>query len=566
MPQAGTPSKVIAAMFALTATLMVALAGAFVALQSVFPWMTVANPAESTTATRPTVAVPVDVTAGSPTVAERVLTQVMAAGVPGSAIAGWSEVRGSGGVPGVSFGFGCDPTDGLAPVVAQDRAWVQTRAATDTSLTRAVGTLSVSARAYPAGAGAAAFEGLHQAVLRCSAASAYPASGLGVAALQVRTGSAAAVVWRRGDVLMVGAVTSGNGPGSTTAAMPVFVAFDRALNQALADTCANQDAEAADAARSPYLNRAAFYGHYQNVPVRRPRQSAVLTAEARTTSPVVPVPAPTLPLVPVADLPTPPQPAITQGPTALPAPVALPQPPQAPSKGQVRVVEVRQRVADPDGPGCGWAFTGQVPPAFDADEAQAAFAADARTARRNLTAAWNRWQEAKLVYYDAYADYQSAADRYRRYTRQVAQVRQAWAVVDTARATYYTARDAYLAAVEALAAWEATRAQAREDYRAAQRTCRRQPTPEPAPEAADPTPTPAPAPTPTTAPTPTSAPSSDPEPDPEPRRCPAPRPAILDQTPPTVPASPVPAPAAQLPTPKQEPGRTPTQNQGRAGR
>ena len=189
----------VPALVALTTVLVAALAAAFLMVQSVFPWMTVLNPSQAATSdpVEDTVQV-VDVTTGGPTSAERTLQRVMEVSVP--ALTRWHENAGNAVVPGVSFGFGCDPADGLAPVVAESRSWVLPRTDTSSPVTG----LAVSARAYPAGGGAVAFTGLGQAVLACDAASLYPTGGLGVEAVQVHAGTSTSLVWRRGRVHRTG--------------------------------------------------------------------------------------------------------------------------------------------------------------------------------------------------------------------------------------------------------------------------------------------------------------------------------------------------------------------------
>lgn len=539
-------TKVTAAMFALSATLVACLTGLFLVIQSAFPWMTVFNQrtAETAAVVDGSNAL-VDVTAGGPSAAERVITQVMATPVKALQGRGWAEIQATGGVPGVSFGFGCDPTDGLAPVVAEARSWVQTQRNADTSLTRAVGSLDVSARAYPAGGGAAAFAGLSEAVLRCDDARLFTAQGVGVEVTGVLASDTAALVWRRGDVLMVGRVTASGGPGSTSANMDVFRAFDAALKKALAETCLDPAAGVDDARRSPYLNRTEFFGNSETIPVKRPKSKTVLAAEARTSDPVVPIPAPRIEMPYVSFLPTPPLPAVTKGPTALPMPVPFPTEPSVPTNAPTHQTGVDRKIDDPDGPGCGWAFTGQVPPNFDAEAASADFAKATKAAKRAMSISWVRWQEAKETYYAAYATYTRATEAYTAYAAEVAEVSQAWAEVESARTAYYADLDAYNAAVAALAQWKSDRDAAKVEFAEAKQECRRlanEPDPEPEDE-----PSSGPTTGPSSGPTTSASPSPSPSPTAAPMVCPPVRPLILDAVAPTVPEMPVPAKEAQLP-------------------
>lgn len=545
-----TNGKVTTAMTVLTITLIAALAGSFAIVQSLFPWMTIFNRPDPVAHHAHTAQV-LDVTSGGPTVAEQALTRALGVAVP-ELRAGWQEVRPTGGVPGVSFGFGCDPADGLAPVVAQSRSWVQTGASpTYTATGTATGTLDVSARAYPAGGGAVAFEDMTQAVLGCSSASlSTSTSNLGVEVVQVSTTKTTSLVWRRGDVLMVATITSHGQPTSADPVVPALTRLDRSLDAALATTCPDQRAGVEEARRSPYVNRKAFYGNYRVEQVQR-QDTGEMTAEARTTDPVVPIPGKHFDAPDESVLPTPPVPALTSGPTSLPVPVPSPTEPKAPAATAKDSVSLKHKIADPTGPGCGWAFTGQSAPTFDATTADAAFAQEAATAQAAMAQAWSRWQDAKVAYYAAYAKYATKATAYQTYAAQVEQVRAAWAVVDQARAQYHAALQTYTKAVAALAQWKADRAQARAAYKAAVALCRTQVPPgptQPTPTSPSGTPTSPVDPTvPVTPTVPTATASSTPTV--PPMVCPAPRPKILDATAPTVPASPVPDPAAQLPVP-----------------
>ena len=537
--------KVATAMFAMTCSLIAALAGVFVMTQTVFPWMTVTNRHEAPAAPGAPVSSAVDMTTAGPTVAERTLLRVMRAKSAALSGAGWRETRGTGGVPGVSFGFGCDPTDGLAPVVAQSKSWAF-----------AGQSLEVSARAYPAGGGAVAFEGLTQAVLSCADASLYSGAPVGVESAQILAGRAATLAWRRGDVLMVATTSRESGIASVLSGL---IEFDAALGRELVEVCANPTSGAGDVFRSPYVKRDEFKGNFTAVRVERDPARGGPRAEDRTTDKVVKVPARTLDVPVLVDLPTPPMPAITQGPGALPTPVAVPVVPAAPTTSATDSAEVSKQVADPDGPGCGWAFTGQVEPPFDVSLAESAFATDVESAKKAMSASWRRWQTAKVAYFADYATYSRQARKYKSYAAEVELVRTAWAMVNGARATYYAALADYDAAMEAFKQWAIDRAAAKASFRDAKQVCAtpppaeaptlKPPAPTASPTAAPSAPTASPTAAPTASPTATSSPPAPPSPTGPSMICPPIRPTILARQPPTVPASPRPAPEAQLPTP-----------------
>src|SRR5690606_10390856 len=147
--------------------------------------------------------------------------------------------------------------------------------------------------------------------------------------------------------------------------------LDKTLDAALAGVCVDQGATAGDAARSPYLNRSDYAGHFETETVERPA-SDVLPAEERGKAPVVESPAPVLDVPLVTDLPSVPAPAPTQGPTRIPTPAPVPSLPDAPAKPVLKT-DVDYNVEDVEGPGCGWAFTAQVAPVFDHDAARASY-------------------------------------------------------------------------------------------------------------------------------------------------------------------------------------------------
>lgn len=519
--------KISAAMFALVMALVATLVAFFLLIQSFFPWMTVFNPsAGAAPAKVKDVTRPTNVTNGGPTPAEVALKAVMGSDIAAVRDGGWVPRPAAKGVPGVSFGFACDPTDGLAPVVAEGRSW-----------TRDDSTLTVSARAYPAGGGAVALQGLTEAVARCSAAAAYTSSGLGVETVQVNSRTTNAVVWRRGDVLMVGSTTNGSQPGSVTSVLDVLQGFDSALVKSLTGVCADQSSTVEAALRSPYVERKKFFGNSENVKINRNRKAGLPRAERTKPGIAVAVPAPRIPLPYVADLPSPPVPAVTKGPTGLPAAKPFPVEPTAPVNGVQNSKEVQRKIEDPVGPGCGWAFTGQVPPNFDSDTASRDFNVSVAKANKAMTRSWNRWQRARGAYFEAYARYSRQAEAYKGYAAEVERVRAAWQTVETARANYYVALNSYNAAVQARADFKAEKQAAADDYAQKKAECAKpKPKPKPVKPSASPTPG---------APSSSASPSPSPSPTPT-LQCPPSRPAILDQAPPAVPESPVPAPEAQL--------------------
>jgi hypothetical protein len=206
---------------------------------------------------------------------------------------------------------------------------------------------------------------------------------------------------------------------------------------------------------------------------------------------------------------------------------------------------VVRQIDDARGPGCGWAFTGQVAPVFDAVKAEGDFVIARKRAERRMAASWVAWQDAKFAYYADHAQYRADARAYRAYAEGVAVVSAAWAVVESARASYFAAVAEYEAAVEVAEVFEVDRLLARETFRVERAACA---------ERAN---EPAPAPTPTPTPTPDgsgkgkggdkSSEVVEPEETLPAMVCPPVRPDILSQERPGVPPVPVPSDEAQLP-------------------
>lgn len=533
---------------------LLAAAAVFTALAMLFPWLNplTGDDADPTGASDTVPAAQArTVGTGGPTPAEGVVEGLINADLPGFGT--WDTQRRNASITAPSLGFGCDPKDGLSPTVARSRTYSDETGRE---------TVSVSARAYPAGGGAVALDGITQATDRCEDAwTSTPGVDVGIEAVHVESRRVAALVWRRGDVLVTAAVTTAGRAGSPSAHTDALRHLDEVLTEQLRTTCANPDAPAEAAARSPYLNRRNYAGHHKGEKIHRPASSR-LPAEETAAAPIVAIPAPAVEQPYAPERPTPPNPLPTAGPTALPTEVLPATQPDAPTKPRL-VAEVKRAIADTVGPGCGWAFTGQQAPNFDAEHADAVFDENVAQAQVRLDRKWNRWQDAKIAYWRAYEQYQTRAAAYLDYLAALEQVAVAWQVIEDARADYYTALADYEQARETLKQWRKDRRKARAEYQAALAECRdlaaNPPTTNPTGNptgspTSDPTtsPTTGPNPSPTTGPNP-ATPNQPVQPTqpaaPEAPQCPPERPDILDEAPPTVPSSPVPAPEAQLPTP-----------------
>ena len=382
--------------------------------------------------------------------------------------------------------------------------------------------LTVSA--YTAGSGAVAMAGWAARLTQCSNASVgvVPAPGPStdafVATLRSGGTAASALFWRRGDVIAIVATTSSSRSGLASLA----AAADPLLVSALTGVCANIASTVADAARSPWVARDQFTG---------------LTAPVTVTNAPSPTPAPPQGVTPVpttwspTPLPSvsyPVRPADPVYPLDLPTAVGSPLPPSPLAPAPVSTV-VPSRLDDPVGPGCGWAFTGQVAPPYDATtEAQLA-QGRVTEAQQTLAAAQQAWQVSIVAYWQSVGDYEAQAAAYVAYEAAVRQVAQAWDVISVQRQAYADAVTAYNLAAAARQQFLLDQAAAQTAYDQAVAACQNGTPPTDAPVPTDPT-----LPTDTAAPLPTDVPVFG--------GCPPTVPDILSQPGPTLPPIPTPPP------------------------
>lgn len=455
-----------------------------------------------------------------PTPAQRVIEQVLA--TTPTAVKGrrWQEHT-QVDAAGFPTAVTCGRPSGPGAVVARARSWSQVSGPLPRQLSRSI---TVSLHAYSAGAGAVAFDRLVETVSRCPGAWYGYRGDLGVEAISVGAPVVGAVVWRLGDVVAVVAGQTRNQAMPVSELAQPAREIDQRLQVALAEVCVDVEATSEQASRSPLVDR----GHYTGLRVPRTvtLPSPAATQDSSGVSPSVspvPIPAPEIPL-PEVTLPHRPADPVT--PSTLPSPVPRPTPPAAPSPAPTATT-VTEQIEDTAGPGCGWAFTGQATPRFDAVQAAREFAEARKAALEKLERQWQQWEQAKQEYYVAYADYVKQAEAYQRYAQQVKEVAAAWREIQQERDAYEQVLRAYEAAVEAREKFLAEQAEAQRVWREALQACQATPTPSPAP-------TPAASPSPTS-PAPAVSPSATP-----PVTCPPERPSILDQTPPPVPTKPTP--------------------------
>lgn len=451
----------------LAAILAINIVG-FVALRVMFPWMfwspdTGSASPDSTPGAKSDL---ISVASVSP--AQRAVDNVMAFRSRGFGPP-WRPTDRSAGVPALPAALDCAQDPALAPVYADSRGWVQASGPLPQNITSSV---QISVRAYSAGAGGLALEQLVTGAEECSGTVTSQGPPLGVESELITAGRSSALIWRRGDVLVV--VT-------TRSVLPldllgVWQKYDTALDVTLEGLCADQQSSAEDASRSPYADRKQFVGLTKDTVVQAPTTARVplpAPSPGAATPSEVPIPAPEL-SAPEPTFVATPSPPVT--PQALPSPVDSPSSPDAPSRPPQQK-SVGMRIPDPIGPGCGWSFTGQAQPAYDAAAARAGFRTDLRTTRTSLQRAWGLWQRERVSYFVAYADYARAMQRYSDYATQVNQVTAAWTQVLTLRYAYADALRAWRSANDRYNSFILRQQQAQVQYDNAVATCNSTPPP-----------------------------------------------------------------------------------------
>lgn len=401
--------------------------------------------------------------------------------------------------------------------------------------TTSIGDAQVTLSAYRAGLGASAFVSQRATLAGCDRVVTSDAPGLGIAAVHAQLGASHAVIWRRGDV--IAAVTAPTDPSALARTV------DTALEAALTDPgtrCAAQDSTVADTVRSP-LGTQAFTGLIQTFTVTPSpaAQALLVSADAPGGDTALP------------DVDLPRRPADPVWPAALPAKVTKPHLPDAP-KLPTATVTLRERVADPVGPGCGWTFLRESAPPFDAANAAQVLAEHRLRETARLDRAAYDYAGRVGTYRAALTQYASAATAWRAYAADVEKVATAWRTIRQERYQYNEQLRAYNDAVAARDAFLAAQAEAATTYQQLLDACANQPAPVPTPpvipapttQPTPPTGTPLPSPTGTAPsvpdPTATSGATSPAQPTPRTPACPPHRPSILDENAPTVPPAPTP--------------------------
>lgn len=477
--------------------------------------------------------VPVDTVALTSSPAQAVIVSTLQSSVA----PGWKSASTLTWTSGTPFDEPCGRPPTAGPVLAGARVF-------DIAGRQVV----VSVTTYTAGQGAVALNGWSTLLGDCRSGSdsvgryAVATPGADGVVAWVRpdsgaTGAATMFLWRRGDVLA--AVTS---PSANPDGLGVLAAqVDTALLATLAGRCADVGSSLADAARSPWVSRESFTGLTQPLPIAvtpsptpLAQPDAAIVPDTYTPSPLPSISYPVRPYDPI-------------WPADLPLPVGSPLAPIRPSPAP-SATTVAARVDDPTGPGCGWAFTGQVRPPYDEATEASLTQARAEQAQEELVARQAQWQSDLVAWWREVPLYEQQAALFVGYADAVRLVADAWDRINQERLDYADAVAAYDAAAMARNEFLARQDAARVAYEEAVLACGSTPSPTPTPT---PTDSVTPDPTPTGVPVPSFTPVPDPS-TPIGTGCPPEVPTILYESPPELPA--VPTPPADprpsvLPTP-----------------
>lgn len=196
---------------------------------------------------------------------------------------------------------------------------------------------------------------------------------------------------------------------------------------------------------------------------------------------------------------------------------------------------IAERVEDPEGPGCGWAWTGQKAPIFDPSEEKARADEAARKEIERMRGEYGEYQDSVVANHNTTLQYNREADAYNAYVESYDSVAEQWEDINQKRSAYRERLDQYWEDMEAYENFETDREKAQKTYDEAVQECLDNPT-----VTEERTVTPPP-----TTPQPSDGGGESPAPTPETEEvevpnpdCPAARPAILDQQAPSVPTPP----------------------------
>lgn len=415
----------------------------------------------------------------------------------------------------------CPTHNDLSPVASQRATFTNS-----TSGQSATATIQV----YGAGLAAQAFAEERASALSCDMenGSVYPATSpeTGASSFAVTVypsgGTPYRVIgWQAGDAIVYVSA------GQSVSVDDLVSNLGQSVTSNLASTCRQVDYSAGEHVRNPWAP--GYLGYVVSEDLSVPTNGALQAS-------VKPIPA-DLEVPQIQEVRLPAQPASPIWPETLPDPVKFPKPLVNPGAVMPTSGTVQRVIADPIGPGCGWAFTGLAAPNFNDAKANSDFE-QAKTAKESeILASQDKWAQDVAAFWSRYDKYVVEASAYQTYAEEVAVVAEAWQAIQDERDAYRQALADYRKAVEERKTFLADQRSARSEYDTEVAWCAANPT---VPVDTS-TPTASPSPSYTIGPDGVTPMLVTPTPTPTPTQvCPPTRPAILDQIAPAIPLRPTP--------------------------
>ena len=238
------------------------------------------------------------------------------------------------------------------------------------------------------------------------------------------------VMWRHGDVIAYVATETKNAGNATAIARKI----DEVLVSNLT-ACFDTESVLRDAKRNAYYAGKHFTGNLETYTVEAEKVEAPALTEQQITAKVtqtnrgaeLTLPNVLRPLLPMN------YPVWPELPVELNAPT-FPKVPAAQELSKITSV----RVADPKGPGCGWAFMSNSTAPFDSTHVAEVNDSRILKAQTALDSDGARWQEQVSAYWTAYARYVEKGKNYQEYSKSVRSVVEAWNTIAVEWQTFYT--------------------------------------------------------------------------------------------------------------------------------
>ena len=287
--------------------------------------------------------------------------------------------------PALSYAIPANPA--LSGCSTRQLNWIPAPSiSTSATLTSATATVMFRIDAYPAGLGQRVVDRTAQLIGNCgsgyvTSSPAPPLNGFTASA----TGSNEAI-FRQGDVV----VTLISFGGSPTDVLGLASSVSNTLASQVQPVCANINAPASDATLNP--SQADYVA---------PTKTETVSPEPGQGTP----PAMSLLQKAPPTVATPPTGSVTSGPVE----------PTTPTIATSATVEIP--VADPTGPGCGWAFSGQAVPT---PPSASTISSIKQAALNSLVAKWSAWPATVSAYLQQLGTYNANEASYQAYVKQQA--------------------------------------------------------------------------------------------------------------------------------------------------